>query len=57
MLRLILTNENQLDWANRAAQVAFELPETDCSIKLAKIFGTESLYQQIGFCMEYESVF
>ena len=47
MLRLILTNENQLDWANRAAQVAFELPETDCSIKLAKIFGTESLYQQI----------
>ena len=47
MLRLILTNENQLDWANRAAQAAFELTETDCSIKLAKIFGTESLYQQI----------
>ena len=47
MLRLILTNENQLDWANRAAQAALELTETDCSIKLAKIFGTESLYQQI----------
>lgn len=47
MLRLILTNENQLDWANRAAQAALGIPETGCPNQLAKVFGTDSLYQQI----------
>ena len=47
MLRLIITNENQLEWANRDAQSVFGLPENGSLNQLAKVFGTESLYQQI----------
>ena len=47
MLRLIITNENQLEWANRTAQSVFGLSETGGLNQLAKAFGTDSLYQQI----------
>ena len=47
MLRLIFDNENQLDWANRAAQTALGLPEAGNSSQLAKVFGVDSLYRRI----------
>ena len=47
MLRLIFDNENQLDWANRAAQTALGLPEAGNASQLAKVFGVDSLYRRI----------
>ena len=47
MLRLIFDNENQLDWANRAAQTALGLPEAGNASQLGKVFGVDSLYRRI----------
>ena len=47
MLRLIFDNENQLDWANRAAQDDLGLPETGDSSHIIRLFGGDSLYQRI----------
>ena len=47
MLSLIFDNENQLIWSDKAAQDILGLPVAGDACQLMRVFGINSLYQQI----------
>ena len=47
MLSLIFDNENQLTWSDKAAQDILGLPVAGDACQLMRVFGINSLYQQI----------